>query len=449
MKQLMSGGAAKARERRKDGYSRILLRVGFILLMLGLIAFSIYQLISHMTVGLDTLRTQEITEESYVALDLFVFRDEELITAPGNLCRYHVNDGERVGASSSLATLYTGDGDEETIRALQSLLAVYAQRWALAKNQQGQVTLDDVQTLRDAVDKAYLALLSSADAGRIDQSAEAAERLREGLRKYAVLMGTAEDREDHPATLEAMMDQLVAGYPSHGELTTQRSGYFYYDTDGYELLFGAQNVMTMAPEDFLNLTKEPAQSYVGHVAGKMVYNSAWYAAAYVSLADVAQTAFEVGESYTMICSDGMDTRIDMTVVRMEPTTDGALVVFETDRMPEGFTFPRRFSAQTVTGSTEGYRIPTEALVTLTSSQGKDVTGVYILSGNVVEFRKVHILVSREGYRIVATHDEVQTMMEALPDAEKEAMMADGWSYLKLNDKIITRGTGLYEGKMIS
>ncbi len=181
----------------------------------------------------------------------------------------------------------------------------------------------------------------------------------------------------------------------------------------------------------------------------MVYDSVWYAAAYVSLADVAKTAFEVGDSYDVVCDDGVGTKIRMTVVRMEPTADGALLVFKTNAMPDGFAFPRRFSAQTVTDSVSGYRIPTEAVTVLTAPDGSEVKGVYVLEGNVVEFRKIHIMVSRDSYIIVATYDEVKAMLEALPEEERDKITADGWSYLALNDKIITRGTALYEGKIIS
>ena len=51
--------------------------------------------------------------------------------------------------------------------------------------------------------------------------------------------------------------------------------------------------------------------------------------------------------------------------------------------------------------------------------------------------------------MAATYEEVKAMLDALPEEERDKLTADGWSYLALNDKIITRGTGLYDGKMIS
>lgn len=446
MKLLTGSASKKARGASSGKYSQFLLRVGFILLMLGLIAFALYQLFSHLTVGLDTLRTQEITEDSYVNLELYIFRDEEVLPSAGSLYRYHVYDGERVGKNDPIATAHHAEGD---LAALQTLLRLYAQSIGLAERLSGNTTPHSLQAVNEEIDKAYMALLNAVQNGHMANGSDAAEKVKKGLAQYAALIGNAQNPAEDVKTLKAEMAALVASYPVSQQITASKSGYYYYDTDGYEDLFQVSQVMTMSPEDFLALTQSSAESRDSGNAGKMVWSSTWYAAAYVSLADVAETAFEVGEQYTVTCHDSMETRLSMTVVRMEPTADGALIVFKSQDMPDGFSFNRHISVHTIANSTGGYRIPTEALVTLKSPSGEDVTGVYILEGNVVGFRKVHILVARDGYTVAATYEEVKAMLEALPDAERDKLTADGWSYLKLNDKIITRGTGLYEGKMIS
>ena len=97
----------------------------------------------------------------------------------------------------------------------------------------------------------------------------------------------------------------------------------------------------------------------------------------------------------------------------------------------------------------GYRIPTEAVVTLESSKtGEHVPGVYILAGNVVEFRKIRIRVARDGYVISDTYEEIKAYLDALTDEERAKRTADGWAYLGLNDNIITSGNELYEGRVV-
>jgi hypothetical protein len=237
-------------------------------------------------------------------------------------------------------------------------------------------------------------------------------------------------------------------------MSTDKSGYFYYDCDGYESIFNYASAMTMTPAEFREMTSREAYGVAEGVVGKMVYSTVWYAAAYIPLSDGAIELFQQGivnkTTYTMLCGDSAGTELHMRVERLVPDGDGALVVFSSQDMPRGFDFSRRFTAETVALRTGGYRIPTEALVTLHSKEtGEDVTGVYILAGNVVEFRKISIYVRRDGYVIAETYEDVKAYLDSLSDEEYEKRTADGWSYLTLNDNIITGGSELYEGKVIN
>ena len=460
--------------------SRFLLRVGLILLMLGLIAFAVYQLVSHMTVGLDTLRTQEITEESYIDLELLVFRNEEVLMTDGDVFRYHVSDGERVGKDDLLATAYRAEDADE----MQELLNLYVRRLSLAESQD-HIGMDQADAIKRELEEAYQTLLSSADDGKAGMASDAAAHLKTALSKYAALAGKETPDEDQPAALRAAISELLAGCLPVGDMTAEKSGYFYYETDGYEQLFDPDQLMTVTPEELERFKTAEAASYGDGVMGKMVYSSTWYAATYLEFSDAKAGLFAVGDSYTMLCDDSVGTEIPMTVIRAEATEEGTLLVFEANTMPNGYDFSRLLRVQTVTDRVNGYRIPREALVTLTDNS-LEYTGVYILAGNVVEFRMVHILEEREGYVIVATYEEVLSLQEALTqeavteeavteeaateasvgtavhetaaetalqeavtEKRKDVLTSDKWSYLRLNDKIITRGTGLYEGKMIS
>ena len=60
----------------------------------------------------------------------------------------------------------------------------------------------------------------------------------------------------------------------------------------------------------------------------------------------------------------------------------------------------------------------------------------------------NVLSKNEGYLMVRTYEEYQRWLEALDEDEREEAEAVGFDYLRLNDNIITRGTGLYHGKML-
>ena len=146
--------------RKKLGGERVksLLGAGFIILMLGVIGFAVYQVARHVTVGLNTLRTQEILDKSYVSLELYLFRDEQPLYAEGsNLYLYDIGNGERVGVGGSLGTAYRA---EEGAADLQLRLNGYGERIALLRELGGTGTPADARDTADAVDRDYLGLLA-------------------------------------------------------------------------------------------------------------------------------------------------------------------------------------------------------------------------------------------------------------------------------------------------
>lgn len=441
----------KKPRRKRPGRGRTLLNAGFILLMLGIIGFAIYQVARHVTVGLNTLRTQEILDESYVELELYVFRDEQILVAEGSdTYLYAVPDGGRVGVGQALGTAYAL-GDPALSAELQQRLNAYGDRIRLLQELGGPGTPADAREAADAADRAYLALLEAAGRGDLSAAGSLAEGMQDGLSRYDVLTGAAGGQS--AAALEQERAALMSAYTPLLSMTAERSGYFYYGCDGYESLFSYALPMEMTPADFRALTESRAGAIPAGAVGKMVYSPTWYAAAYIPLSDgaleVFQQGIQYGTTYTMRVVDGADAELEMTIVRLVPDEGGALVVFRSQDMPAGFDFPRSFTAETVALQARGYRIPAEALVTLYSHKtGEEVRGVYILAGNVVEFRKISIQVARDGYVIAHTYEDMKAYLDSLSEEERAKRTADGWSYLGLNDNIITSGNELYEGKVI-
>jgi len=438
-------------KRPKPSRKRMLLNVGYVLLMLGIICFAIYQVGQHITVGLNTLRTQEILDEAYVRLELYVFRDEQILVSEGSdTYLYAVPDGGRVGVGQSLGTAYAV-GDEQLAADLQTKLNAYGERIELLKSLGGLGTPADARDAAEAADRNYIGLLDAVERGDLSAVGGYADGMQDSLGRYDILTGAT--GETSQAALERERAALTAGLPVVSSMATERSGYFYYTCDGYESIFDHGSALDLTPESFFELTEQTAAAIPLGTVGKMVYNPTWYAAAYVSMSDEAlevfQQGYQHGTTYTMRVVGEADAELDMTIVRLVPDENGALLVFRSQDMPAGFDFPRSFTAETVSLQVSGYRIPTESIVTLHSHKtGEDVKGVYVLVGNVVEFRKINIRVARDGYVIANTYEDMKAYLDSLSEEERAALSADGWSYLHLNDNIITSGNEIYEGKVI-
>lgn len=439
------------KKKLKTDRARSLLYVGMVILLVGAIGFSVYQVARHLTVGLNTLRTQEITDEAYVHMELYLFRDEKVVGLPGSdTYLYALPNGGRLGKDQTIGTAYAV-GDAARAKELQATLNAYGDRIALLRELGGTGTPEDVRDVALGVDRDYLDLLAAVERGDLAGAEGYAATMLEGLGRYDMLTGGA--GRVTVASLTAERAALMSGYAPMGNIVHDRSGYFYYETDGYESVFDYDQVMTMTAEEFKAMTASPARAPAEGTVGKMVYSPTWYAAAYLPLGDGAvelfQQGFQSGRTYTVTCREGGGVDLNLKVVRFEPDAEGVLVVFSSQDMPAGFDFSRKISVETVAYRTGGYRIPAEALVTLKSPKtGTEVTGVYVLSGNVVEFRKIRIRVRRDGYVIAYTYADAKAEWDGLMEQDPEAFKDDGWSFLNLNDNIITGGNDLFEGKVI-
>lgn len=441
-----------ARDLSRHGPGHVWLMVGSTLLMLGLISFAIYQCARHLTTDLNTLRTQEVIDTIYTDLELYLFRDETVVgTGDGNLFLYGVQDGEKVAAGKKICDAYvTLDGD--TVGVLQTQLDMYSDRIRSLESGSGGSTSSVTAALTQA-EAHYRAALMASAAGDIRGTFQYGGDLLAALEAYRGLSGNGETASGLE-TARREQEALVAGLQYAGMVTTERAGWFSRSTDGLEGLFTVERANNMTVEDLRTLAayadsdREPVATY--GVAGRMIYSSLYYAAACLPTEDAAP--FKVGEDYRAICGDAAGSELILTCIRRETDGEDTLLVFSTQDHPDRLTDVRSILVEAVLEETSGYRVPTGAIVTLSSpATGEPVSGVYILSGNRIEFRRILVRAERDGYVIAQTVEEVQSALEDA-DADAtwiEAVEADGWSFLRLNDRMVTGGRNLYEGKVIS
>ena len=424
--------------------------VGFILLMLGLVAFAVYQCARHLTADINTLRTQEITDTAYADLELYLFRDEETVSAGGgNVFQYGVRDGEKVAAGKTIGSAYAA-ADGETADSVQARLNLLNER--IRRVEEGTADLRGATVALSEAEQQYRAALAAAAAGNMSDMAENGDGLLAALDAYRAQTGGG-STSSGSSELRQERSSLVSSLSRVGEFSALRAGWFCYTTDGLESVFTPACAESMTADEFRTIAAQAdgdGETVSYGTAGKLVYGSLWYAAALVS-ADTAER-FRVGKTYRVLCGDADGSVLTLTCVRSVQEESRVLLVFSSSDMSGGVSVQRKMTVQAVLETVSGYRIPTGALVTLPSpTTGESVTGVYILSGNRVVFRRVSVLAERDGYVIAMTSAQAQAALEdetADPEVQS-AVTADGWSFLQLNDRIITDGRNLYEGKVIA
>ena len=211
-------------------------------------------------------------------------------------------------------------------------------------------------------------------------------------------------------------------------IDTDKSGYYYSSTDGYETSFLPEMLDNITPQSFAQLCVSPPVEYTksngGYSAGKIVTSHEWYIVCGVD--KVSASKFKEKDPYLVTFPYAANKTVEFTLERISstPEDEQALLILKTNVVPEGFTFTRMQNVEITYGVTKGLRIPSNALHV---QEGK--TGVFILDENVVKFIEVDIIFEGDGYYISKTD---------YPEDDTSV-------HLKEHDRIITRGKGLYDG----
>jgi len=235
------------------------------------------------------------------------------------------------------------------------------------------------------------------------------------------------------ADLQSQKLTLAASLNSISETVwSPSSGYFYNEADGYENIFSSYLVDSMSAEDFNTLKNAvPDENIINsaNVIGKLMNSHNWYVA--FTFAANQTDGFIEGNKYTLVFPYSSDTELTMTLSRIVPetNTDNVMLVFKSSSVPENFNFLRMQKVDIVKNTYKGYRVPVSAVRIVNGQKG-----VYILNGNVVEFKLINSLVELGGNLIVSEQDKLND--------------EDYSSKLGFYDQIITKGKNLYENKVI-
>ena len=118
----------------------------------------------------------------------------------------------------------------------------------------------------------------------------------------------------------------------------------------------------------------------------------------------------------------------MLKAKLEDTVKGgAILVFEADRLPDGFVFGRAQSVSVEVSSVSGIYVPKSAMHRSNGSYY-----VYVLRGSVVRYRKTEVIYEGGDYYLCAERVEGE----------------DAADYLGINELLIISGSNLFDGRIL-
>ena len=387
-----------------------------------------------------TVASYSYTVDDSLEATGFLARQEQVLTNTGGVVELLPQEGEKVAKGGTVALVYQDSSGLERREQLQQLEMEKEQlEYALERTGAGG---GDASQLTDQVLDA-IAELRAAVAGRDLTDLERQSMDLKSLvykREYAY-GGTGEESADAIQAALDEVDSQISSLSSQAAQSTQsitasQSGIFSGYVDGYESLLTPEVLETVTPaqlDDLAGQASEEDQTAVG----KLITDSTWYFACALPQED-AERLVE-GRSVTVRFSRDWSGEVDMTVERVGEPEDGrCAVVLSTDRYLSETTLLRRQTVELVFQSVTGVRVPKQALrvagQTVTDEEtGEEstvqVTGVYTLVGEQVEFKPVTVLEQGDTFVLVEA-------------------AGSGRAALQPGDVVVVAAEDLYDGKVI-
>ena len=402
-------------------------RIVVALIAVIIVAYTIFHMVSLFSAELSTVVVAASTEETKIEFDGYIFRDETVVySSYGGAVDYIAHDGLKLAAGEQLAIVYEQGNNASVDKNIDEIDAMIE---IVSQGVESGVTLSQLPSINEKIGDEHYAIMTKLAGGDIREISKNIDIMTAEMCKESVLTNERSPIADTLSFLHDERERLMAAGGDSVTLYTDKSGYFYSGTDGYEGFFTLDAAEQMTPDTYQKYsTLKPAQSEEGKTpVGRMVYDSKWAFLALVSEEDAAH--FEVGETRRLTFTGGDDVTMPLVLTAKEADADSksVLLKFECDRMPTGFDFSRAQSVSAVVSSVTGITVPKSA-----THKSDGYLYVYILKGSVVFERRIEVIYEGSDYYTVADGLE--------PDGEDV--------YLQSNDTLILDGQNLFDGRIL-
>ena len=387
------------------------------------IAFFLYQLFK---INYEPVKTEVAIEKTFAAsaiTDSFIVRDEYPISASvsGTLVPL-VEDGKRVASGDNVAVVFTNDEAAKNYNEIQSLEKKIAYYSSL-QNKVGVQTAD-ITPLDERVYTACEKYIASVDDGNFDALYQYEEDVRDSITSRQLSTGTVIDPSVKLEELNTRLEQLRSANVGYSTITAPHPGYYISMADGFENTIAYSEIKSLNTVRLMslfdpNLTPGNTDSYLG----KLVDGFNWYILCIVDYDDAVKLSKgeKVKIDFTMTTAQGLTAEL---VDLLETVDSKAGVIFKSNLMNTEYAGLRREQIRITFDEHTGYQVSNKAIREVDGEKG-----VFVLSGNIVKFKKINIDYSDSEYSICNNPE-------------------NKGGYLELYDEIIVEGTDLYDGKFL-
>ena len=359
--------------------------------------------------------------------EMYVIRDETILnTASTGVIVPLADNAERVSKGSTIAASFPSEAAAENYVKVQSL----GIRLEAYKKIDSQLRLAniDIGKLTDEIDSEFESMLDAAYNNDYSNLAQVKLSFSEKLSRKQISYGTEVDCAEKIAELQNEISALnSSGTPSE-IITAEESGYYVSKLDGYENVLTCDDIEAITPEMLEKAYSGKKNEVSGSSIGKIIDGYNWYIATVIESSEAG--SFSKGKSFSLMFDDSGRNPV-RTVVHYVKNFDEAKTLVVFNLMNEELTTLRRVNGKIVLNQFTGLKVNRDAV--RLDEEGN--AGVFVRTGNMVNFRSLNIVYSDEDFVIAVK-----------PSSDSGIKLSH--THLKLYDEIIISGKELSDGMVI-
>lgn len=396
-----------------------------IAIILAICLFGSYIIFQIVNSTKDDIKTQyALTETVYNSIDsrAFVIRDEEFIenNSTGTIVSFAA-DGERVARGDTVSMVFSSEESAEAYLRITEVEKSIERYEKLESQANAQVI--NINTLNSKADNEFSEYLKAIDDCDFERVNSEADDYRDCITDMQIATNGALDFSEQLNTLCGELSDLRGTELSYSEIKSNNAGYYIGGSDGYENIIKYADIDSLTPEDVESAVKAEPAANNENIAGRTVSSFIWYIACVID-SDYAVNLADDAELFVNFPYRGIE-KLPVKLYKVgDKGADKTLVILSCDLMNESLASLRVEDVEIVTKQYTGLKIPSSAIRTVDGE-----TGVYVVSGTIIEFKKVHIVYAADDFTVVDN-----------PESES--------GFIKLYDKVVTEGVELYDYKLI-
>lgn len=386
------------------------------------VSYVLYQIVSASKAKMETQIAVMATEYKTIDTKCFIVRDEAFLknSVTGTTVSF-VGDGERVASGDTVSMVFSNTADAKTyseIKELEDEIKHYS-----VLSGQANIQVRDINSIDALINNNLVNYLTSVDNADFSTAKSRADTLRDSITSKQIATGATLDYDTHLAELKNRLSALQSAKVSYTEIKADAAGYYISGSDGYEEAIDYKKIDSLTKEDIEKAIKSSPQSVHSDMAGRLVSEFTWYI---LTVVDSESTVnIKNGEELSVNFPYAGIEKLPVKVYKLgDRSGEKTTLILSCELMNSTLSDFRIEDIQIIESEYSGYKIPNSAIRTLDGE-----TGVYVVSGNLLGFRKIHVAYSDDNYSIVDN-----------PENESD--------YIRLYDKVVTKGVELYDDKLV-